>query len=309
MATIGLYDIDFNHGPSFSISLPLMKAYNGLIKQGHQVIMMKPYELTGRFNKIFYFKDSPKLVVPKKLVIPDKEVKMLGYGFYKTSGLSTEEIINTPPSFVPYDLCSNRIKNKDLYNSIKSNSLVDWREKDFTGVRNGAGITYVYDRDFLSEPDWEELFDHFDNNIKFLHKIKSDNKYDNSQILKFIEKPYVGTEIIVHSGFDVDLMKKLDEYKGITYDYQDEMDLFMQIMISKIIGIKISFEFKITNDFFIQHLLRWNNLYGRISFKEYMTEMNIWDSRRFINFPYRILLTQDPKKITYNELVEEYLVK
>lgn len=309
MATIGLYDIDFNHGSSFSISLPLMKAYNGLIKQGHQVIMMKPYELTGRFNKIFYFKDSPKLAVPKKLVIPDKEVKMLGYGFYKTSGLSTEEIINTPPSFVPYDLCSNRIKNKDLYNSIKSNSLVDWREKDFTGVRNGAGITYIYDRDFLSEPDWEELFDHFDNNIKFLHKIKSDNKYDNSQILKFIEKPYVGTEIIVHSGFDVDLMKKLDEYKGITYDYQDEMDLFMQIMISKIIGIKISFEFKITNDFFIQHLLRWNNLCDRISFKEYMTEMNIWDSRRFINFPYRILLTQDPKKITYNELAEEYLVK
>lgn len=309
MATIGLYDIDFNHGPSFSISLPLMKAYNGLIKQGHQVIMMKPYELTGRFNKIFYFKDSPKLTVPKKLAIPDKEVKMLGYGFYKTSGLSTEEIINTPPSFVPYDLCSNRIKNKDLYNSIKSNSLVDWREKDFTGVRNGAGITYVYDRDFLSEPDWEELFDHFDNNIKFLHKIKSDNKYDNSQILKFIEKPYVGTEIIVHSGFDVDLMKKLDEYKGITYDYQDEMDLFMQIMISKIIGIKINFEFKITNNFFIQHLLRWNNLYGRISFKEYMTEMNVWDSRRFINFPYRILLTQDPKKITYNELAEEYLVK
>lgn len=119
----------------------------------------------------------------------------------------------------------------------------------------------------------------------------------------------MGTEIIVHSGFDVDLMKKLDEYKGITYDYQDEMDLFMQIMISKIIGIKINFEFKITNDFFIRHLLRWNNLYGRISFKEYMTEMNVWDSRRFINFPYRILLTQDPKKITYNELAEEYLVK
>ena len=25
----------------------------------------------------------------------------------------------------------------------------------------------------------------------------------------------------------IDLMKKLDEYKGIAYDYQDEMDLFM----------------------------------------------------------------------------------
>jgi hypothetical protein len=37
----------------------------------------------------------------------------------------------------------------------------------------------------------------------------------------------VGTEIIVHSSLDIDLMKKLDEYKGIAYDYQDEMDLFI----------------------------------------------------------------------------------
>ena len=31
MATIGLYDIDFNHGAGLSLSLPLMKAYAGLM--------------------------------------------------------------------------------------------------------------------------------------------------------------------------------------------------------------------------------------------------------------------------------------
>ena len=85
----------------------------------------------------------------------------------------------------------------------------------------------------------------------------------------------------------------------------------MQIFISKVIDIPISFEFKYldSSDFFLTHLLRWNNLYGRISFKEYMTQMNAWDPGKFMNFPYRLLLQQDPTKITYNELVEEYLVK
>nr|DAL45315.1 MAG TPA_asm: hypothetical protein [Caudoviricetes sp.] len=31
--------------------------------------MMKPYEKTGRYNQIFYFKDNPKLKIPKKLII------------------------------------------------------------------------------------------------------------------------------------------------------------------------------------------------------------------------------------------------
>jgi len=30
---------------------------------------MKPYEKTGRYNKIFYFKDNPRLVIPKKLIL------------------------------------------------------------------------------------------------------------------------------------------------------------------------------------------------------------------------------------------------
>lgn len=32
MASIGLYDVDLNHGTSFNISLPLMKAYAKLIE-------------------------------------------------------------------------------------------------------------------------------------------------------------------------------------------------------------------------------------------------------------------------------------
>jgi len=33
--TVGVYDIDFNHGHSFSLSLALMKVYNRLYNEGH----------------------------------------------------------------------------------------------------------------------------------------------------------------------------------------------------------------------------------------------------------------------------------
>lgn len=43
MATIGLYDVDFNHGGTFNLSVPLMKVYERLVSS-HQVVLMKPYE-------------------------------------------------------------------------------------------------------------------------------------------------------------------------------------------------------------------------------------------------------------------------
>lgn len=314
MATIGLYDIDFNHGANFSLSLPLMKAYTELTRQGHQVIMMSPYDKTGRFNKIFYFKDSPRLAVPKGLVIPtDKETKMLGYGFYKTSNLSTKEVIEAPPSFIPYELCSSRIKNKSLFQSIRGNSIIDWREKDFTGARAGASITYVNDRDFLDNPDWEELFEHYDNDINFVHSIRGDHS-QKEKMMKFIEKPYGNaTRIVFPLTLDADTLAKASEYRGVSFSVNgmskglDTMGAFMMIMISKVIGVKITLADTNKNSF-MQELSRWNNG-GRVSFKAFMESKGAWNPSLYINFPYRLLLSQDPTKITYDELCEEYLVK
>lgn len=147
--TVGLYDIDFNHKTSFSISLPLMKAYNKLYKEGHQVIMMKPYEKTSRYNKVFYFKESPTLMVPKNLIIDSDKAKYYGYGFLKKSGLS-DSTKSVPPSFFPYEVNSNRIRNKPLFSRIKNNCLIDWRERDFTNYRKGTTTTFINDTDFLA---------------------------------------------------------------------------------------------------------------------------------------------------------------
>lgn len=272
--------------------------------------MMKPYEKTGRYNKIFYFKDSPKLVVPKSLIIPnDKETKMLGYGFFKTSNLSTKEIIDSPPSFAPYELCSSRIKNKSLFNSIRSNSIIDWREKDFTGAHAGAGITYVNDRDFLDNPDWEELFDHYDNDINFIHSIRGDYS-QRDKMLQFLEKPYGNsTRIIFPATLDEDLLHKINEYKGAAFTAKYEEELFMMIMISKIINERIKLDYFCPADSFGAELVKWNNSSQRVSFKSFMDSKGEWNPNKYLKFNYRLLLSQDPTKITYNELCEEYLVK
>lgn len=132
-----------------------MKAYTKFYKKGHQIIMMPPYEKTGRYTRVFYFKDNPQLQVPKKIVFNDKS-SLYGYGFYKNSGLS-EEVSLLPPSFEPYEF-SSKVRNEKLLRSIKNNNFVDWREKDFTYVHSGKTYTYINDRDFLEENDWKELF-------------------------------------------------------------------------------------------------------------------------------------------------------
>ena len=308
MATIGLYDMDFLHGSQFNLSLPLMHAYAKLMDEGHQVIMMKAYEKTGRYNKIFYFKDNPSLKLPNKLVIDTQKGKFIGYGFYGKVDLK-EETKEFPPSFAPYDLMSNLVKNKNLYKSIKTNSLIDWREKDFTMVQTGAAITYVNDRDFLNEEDWEEVFDHFDNNIDFVHIIKTE-LYDDTRVKKFLEKSYgTNTTILLPADVSKDYVQFYNQYRGVEFDMKgkDADSVFIHIFASKIYNEKIRIQGFYPTDEFGKAILRWNRTGGRSSFKDFMGKD--WEESFRTNSRYSGLLIQNPTKITYDEFVEDYLVK
>lgn len=308
MATIGLYDLDFFHGRAFTISLPLMHAYSKLMKEGHQVIMMKPGEKTGRFNSILYFKDKPDLIIPKSVVLDNEKGKFFGYGFYGYSGIN-EDTKTFVPSFAPYDLFSNKIKNKTLYNSIKANSVIDWREKDFLLTKADATYTYVLDRDFLSEPDWEELFDHFDNKINFVRTVMPPSKYDLTEVDKFLTKPYgKATQIVVPATVDKDKLLHYASHDGVCFnlDTSDTDGVFFHIFISKVVSEKkIRFyNYGLNekqNDF-----LRWAGA-GRVSFAEFMGE-NFKDTD-YLNCRYRALLKQNPLTISYEDICEEYLVK
>ena len=296
--TIGLYDIDFLHDISFSLSLPLMKCYNYFYSKGHQVIMMKPFEDTGRYTKILYFKDSPKLAVPKSLKIDMDKGKMLGYGFFKKSNLTNPSIIAAAPSFFPYEIMPEKIKNKRLFKKVSTNSIVDWREKDFTGVRTGAGTTYINDRDFLEEPDWEEAFKYFDNNISFTHTIWCKDK---EIALKFLNKNYQQEcQTVVPILFDEDYVSQLPSYSRVYVDNLKTPDdlFFLFIFALKIWGGGDIVYF--TNGFsskFSQLVYKWYLSRKQISFKEFLQDD--WKEEKYYNFRYRILLKQDPKKITY----------
>lgn len=306
MATIGLYDIDFNHGQNFSISLPLMKAYRKLSDEGHIVIMMKPYEKTGRYNKIFYFKEG-KNPIPKGLTINTEKGKMVGYGFYGKTNLLAETIA-TPPDFTPYEMNYERIKNKTLFKSIRQNSLISWRDKDFSGVRTGAGITYVTDRDFMDNYDWEELFDHFDNNIKFIYTL-----YPNQdQIKSLMHKNYAGAKIVVPISFDEELVRELLDTKNIFFNNltvsPKELLAFITF-VKTFSNERIPFHFPCPNDELGMTIIHWGQNREQNSYvafrKKYSGYLPI-DSFHF-NFKPKELLYQNPQDITPQQFKDKYL--
>ena len=306
MATIGLYDIDFNHGTHFSISLPLMKAYRKLCNDGHLVIMMKPYEKTGRYNKIFYFKDGTTRI-PNGLTINTEKGKVIGYGFYGGAELLKETMF-TPPDFTPYDMNMDRVKNQTLYRSIKQNSLIDWREKDFTGVRTGSGITYVNDRDFMDEYDWEELFDHFDNNIYFVHTLYP----GQNQLRTLMQKNYTFARIAAPMIFDKELILELLDTKGIMFNNKDVSLKYLIgfICFVKTLSLKkIAFTNPMSTDPNMKRIIKWAYDTSRISYEQFYqkTEGHMPIDNFHYNFKPKALLYQDPKAITPEDFIFEYL--
>lgn len=299
MSTIGLYDIDLNHSNNFSLSLPLMKAYTKFYKEGHQIIMMSPYEKTGRYNKVFYFKDNPKLIVPKNIVFNEKS-SLHGYGFYKNSTLS-KEVAALPPSFEPYEF-SSRIKNKKLLKSIKNNNFIDWREKDFTYMSSGKTYTYINDRDFMEEYDWKDLFKNFDNNIEFIHPLYPINNNQAKELLL----TYFGTKtVVIKPSFNEDDIKFFSQHINAYYDVSNENEMLLLIFAGKILTenairiplIKCDSPYK-------KRLAEWGKK-GQISFKEFLGKD--FDDKDYLKTKNRLLLKQNPKKITFKEFKSEYL--
>lgn len=296
--TIGLYDIDLNHGTTFSISLPLMQAYTKFYKENHQVIMMRPTEKTGRFTKIFYFKENPNLAVPRHLVFNEKS-SLHGYGFFKESRI-LEDTKKYEPSFFPYEACSSKIKNKTLFNSIKNNSLVEWREKNFGGYYSGRSIIYVNDRDFLQEDDWEDFFTQFNsNNIYIIHPVIAKDFGAAAQFLKYNT---TGTELRVPFTLNKDELEFYSNYNGVSIEIKDksESEIFLLFFTAKVLNLQIKPTYQYNPPTFISNLIKWNSNKEQISFMEFLgKDFNNFD---YLKFPYRLLLKQNPKTYSYSDI-------
>lgn len=117
--SIGLYDIDLWHNSKSSPNLDLMKVYNYLNKQNKKVILMQPSDTEGRFNKIIYFKEDPKTIIPSKLMIYGENKDIFGYGFYNKTYPLKSEIFNVSPAYDLYDIWTHKLKKVDNYEKLK----------------------------------------------------------------------------------------------------------------------------------------------------------------------------------------------
>lgn len=309
MATIGLYDIDFNHGKTFSLSLPLMKAYTRFINEGHVVEMMQPYEKTGRYNQIFYFKENPSLKIPNGLTINSEKGAMIGYGFHGKTELS-QKTKDAIPSFLPYDMNEKRLKSVYVYGQIKKNNLIDWRAKDFSYTFPNKTTTFVNDRDFLKEPDWEELFEHYDNVIEFIHTLKPDS-YEQAKLI--LEKSYGHiTRIEVPFTFDMNKINYYLSMQGVKFDDRgiDNEGLFIFILAAKMYrNERLQFHSHLSDDPFRQNLYSWAANRERISYAAFMDSKFNDMAPEHYNFKYRLLLKQDPTRLEYSDIQDELIYR
>ena len=230
--------------------------------------MMRKNEDTGRYNRIFYFKSLPWTNIPSSLKLNLEKGQMVGYGFYKKSGLTNSDIIKTSPSFTPYDLVEDNIKNKSQYKKIKKHSLIDWREKDFTDDKID-NIAFINDVDFSLEKDWVDLFTYYkDRRISFVYPFFCQNFAQLEKFSILAKKETTTSSIVIPPSNDIrKLLSYFNEDRiwADSYNFNDE-NLFKIIFASKVLNIKIKFISFKEKKGFRADLIKWNNQPREISF-------------------------------------------
>lgn len=147
-------------------NLELMKVYNYHYQNNDLVTLLKPKDDTSRFSKIIYFKDSPNSTIPKKCVSNDK-TSIYGQGFYNYFEPLDKKYSGSPPSFLPYDLVSDKIIGVD-YNHLKRSSIIRLENQDFTGFDEKLLGIYIVDQDFC-RLDYESFLREFHNHNFFFY--------------------------------------------------------------------------------------------------------------------------------------------
>lgn len=170
--TIGIYDIDFFHGSKFAPNLELMKTFNYFLKQGHQVLFLRPHDDMGRCNKIFFFKSRPNTKIPLNLQISGENRTHYGFGFYKKFIALQPAIEKCEPTFLPYEVEIDKLKQKDrkLLNRIKNNSIIRLENKDTTAMQSVASTIFIADEK-LETDNIRWFLDNYKEKIDFLYDV------------------------------------------------------------------------------------------------------------------------------------------
>ena len=313
MSTIGLYDIDLWHrGRSFP-NLELMKTLNYFLQNNEQIIMMTPKDDEGRFNKIIYFKDNANIMLPSQLEVLGERKDIYGYGFFKEITPLKPEIAITPPSYLPYDPWSNKLRNSSTYDLMKRSSYIRLETNDFTDFKPNMKNIYIADHNFFYLKNAEDfLKEHKNNhNFKFIHRLEVQ---DEETAIKFI--PYsilFDRRIALHFRYSENFFYTY--YKdAILFDVprpQETEDNYLQKVIKIILWNKCknnsyqyqNFSFIVKRKELYRKILIWGNSPIKESYQNFYQGDNA-AQRELETIPseFRLLLKQNPKTITRQSL-------
>jgi len=277
MATIGLYDIDLWHRGRAVPNLELMQYYNYYYTNNHKVIMMKPGEDEGRFNKIIYFKENPNIALPKTLNVYGENKEFTGYGFFKKVFPLPEKICNVPPSYLPYDIWTNKIDmpiadyekmKRNSYIRLETNNFADYKEKSkvfFIADKNPFSLTNTFD--FMNE-----------NKNKYFHFLYPPILNDEETANKFIRyRKLINKNFVINFRCSEDffydyyseVIFKLDKFENETeLDYQKRI-VKMALWYKKN-GTAFRFPYNVNYSDFTTRIITWardNNI--RVSYADH----------------------------------------
>ena len=309
MSTIGLYDLDMWHCSKRFPNLELMKVYNYHYNKGDKVLMVRPGDDTGRFNRIMYFKENPTFLVPKTVNIYGKNKELYGYGFAKTLFPIDDIYHNVPPLYNLYDLFSEKFA-KSTYTLMKNNSFIRFENKDFSDFKKDRKHIFIADHDFCYLPE-ADLFRKEYKNYKFDYLRRLEIK-DKETFYKF--KGFNDNRrYFINFRFDEDfLLENYNQFITLNWSdrYENEKESQYLLRIAALVlfykmknqypDIKIK---NINSDNLQRDILYWGSNFNQLSFEEFYKDNKKVTGRMLVApTDVRLLLKTNPKKINSSDI-------
>lgn len=241
---VGLYDIDlWSATPKPFVNFELMKVYNYLYQNNYSVRMMTPDDDEEKYNYIIYFKDIPSTKIPKRISLIGQKKHIYGYGFYKRITPLEPKYLKAPPSYLPYDSWTERLKTPIPYDSLKRSSLIRLETNDFSDYEESKHNMVIMDWDFLYCAGAKE----------FLEKYKSKHNFyfanpliarDEETFLKFRQYGTIirNKQLIIDFKYNEDFFFKYYKDQGIQFGIEKRPDETEENHLARLIKIIIFYK-------------------------------------------------------------------
>ena len=309
MSTVGLYSIDLWHNRHAVLDFELMKVYNYHYNRNDRVIMMRPEDNEGRFDKIIYFKDKEDSYTPKNHSLSGPNKEIYGYGFFKAFYPLDEMYKNEPPCYLPFDPYIERF-TLSVYNKIKKSSYIRLENEDFSDFSKDERYITFADHNLLYVPGAESFIKEYKNHdFIAIHKLEIK---DESTFLKFI--PYsslINRNLFIDYHFSKEIF--MEYYKDkvifnwITPWEQENLNHFLVRIISMILYYKINnVPLKILKtpiDKFHKYIVSWGIKNNQLSYYQFYS-----DNKEAISYAeqspseIRTLLKSNPSKMKSSDI-------